>query len=149
MNCYTSSFIGLAMLGATFLTMTVGNETKQGLINTLSPELEDKYRNIVGERRFLYFQGLIIGILVVYFLQRKITFKNMYHRGVFTLAVVMPISAIYYFFMPKSDYMVGHLKTVEQNHAWMQVYKTMKMKYTIGFILGSLASIPIAYSFCK
>lgn len=149
MNCYTSSIIGIGMLGASFLTMTVGDNAKSGLINTLSPELADKYRDIVSERRNLYFQGLLIGLVLVYFLQKQISFKNMYHLAVFILAFVIPVSAIYYFWMPKSDYMVNHLKTVEQNKAWVDMYKTMKTRYTLGFILGSLAALPIAISFCK
>lgn len=149
MNCYTSSVIGLGMLCATFLTMSTSKEVNTGLVNTLSPELVDKYADISNERRTLYFQGLIIGIIVVYFLQKKIQFKNTYHHAVFILAVVIPISAFYYYWMPKSDYMVNHLKTVEQNKAWVDMYKSMKMKYTLGFIMGSIAAIPISYSFCK
>jgi hypothetical protein len=71
-----------------------------------------------------------------------------FHRISLFLAITIPISVIYYLLMPKSDWMLNHLKTPEQNKAWLEVYKTMKYRYLIGFILGSLSAIPIAYSLC-
>ncbi len=58
------------------------------------------------------------------------------------------VAITYYSMMPKSDYMVRHLKTEEQNNAWMDVYLTMKQRYMFGFALGAVASIPFAMSLC-
>jgi succinate dehydrogenase/fumarate reductase cytochrome b subunit len=55
---------------------------------------------------------------------------------------------VFYFLMPKSDYMLNHLKTEEQNKAWLEVYKTMKQRYFLGFLFGALAAVPFAHSFC-
>jgi len=40
------------------------------------------------------------------------------------------------------------LKTEEENKAWLSVYKTMKYRYLIGFVLGALAAIPFATALC-
>jgi hypothetical protein len=50
--------------------------------------------------------------------------------------------------MPKSDYMLNHLKTPEENRKWLQVYNTMKNRYYLGFLLGILAAIPLANVLC-
>jgi len=50
--------------------------------------------------------------------------------------------------MPKSDYMLNHLKTQEQNKAWLEVYKEMQQKYIKGFLLGCLSAIPISLILC-
>jgi hypothetical protein len=41
-----------------------------------------------------------------------------------------------------------HLKTQEENIAWLDVYNTMKYRYFIGFVLGGLAAIPLSLSVC-
>ena len=51
--------------------------------------------------------------------------------------------------MPKSDYMLNHLTTQEENKAWLEVYKQMQQKYLIGFILGSLSAIPLSLILCN
>ncbi len=50
--------------------------------------------------------------------------------------------------MPKTDYMLNHLKTPEEIKAWLEVYKTMKYKYLMGIIVGLMAAIPLTNSLC-
>lgn len=50
--------------------------------------------------------------------------------------------------MPKSDYILNHVTNNQESKAWLNTYLNMKNRYTMGFILGSLASVPLAYSFC-
>jgi Sec-independent protein secretion pathway component TatC len=58
------------------------------------------------------------------------------------------VSVVYYFLIPKSDYMLNYLKTEEEIKAWLEIYKYMKLKYFLGFLFGFLSAIPIAYSMC-
>lgn len=148
MNCYLSGIVGIGMLGATFATMTVSEEQHDVLRKVLSPELDFIYTNIVAERRNLYMQGLVLGLATSYASLRLVSTRNLFHRIAFVLAVTMSISAVYYSLMPKSDYMLNHLKTSEENKAWLSIYKTMKHRYFFGMVLGSLAAVPIAYAMC-
>jgi cytochrome bd-type quinol oxidase subunit 1 len=50
--------------------------------------------------------------------------------------------------MPKSDYMLRHLSTKEQQETWLDIYKTMKERYMIGFLLGVISSIPASFALC-
>lgn len=148
MNCTLSGIIGLGMLGATFATMSVTEEQHSILRKKLSDELDQIYDKIAIERRNLYFQGIILGLLIAYFSLNLFKTVNRFHRITFVLAISLPISVLYYFLMPKSDYMLNHLKTPEQNKAWLEIYKTMQMRYIVGFIFGTIAAVPIAYSMC-
>jgi hypothetical protein len=148
MSCYISGLIGIGMLGATYATMSVNQEQHNKLTRLFNSELDEKYNNIVVERRNQYFQGLILGLIVSYFSMNYFQPIKTFHRITLYLAITIPISVIFYFLMPKSDWMLNHLKTPEENKAWLDVYKTMKYRYLIGFILGSLSAIPIAYSLC-
>ena len=149
MNCYTSGIIGIGMLGATFATMVVQKDQKEKLKSVLSPELANIYENITKERRNLYFQGLLLGLLISYLCLRILPQSiNTFHRVSFVAAITVSISVIYYFLMPKSDYMLNHLKTHEENVAWLTIYQTMQKRYLVGFLIGSLSAIPIAYAMC-
>ena len=64
------------------------------------------------------------------------------------IAITLIVAIVYYSLMPKSDYMIRHLKTKEQVNAWMDVYLTMKHRHLAGFVIGILSSIPIAFALC-
>ena len=130
MNCYTSGIIGLGMLFATYSTSSISDDEKKKLLDIFPPELDKIYIKIANERANIYFQGLILG------------------KATFFLAVTLITSVLYYFIVPKSDYMLNHLQTQEQNKAWLDVYKKMQSRYLTGFILGALSAIPISYAVC-
>lgn len=148
MNCYVSGIFGVGLLGATYATMTVSEEQTNLLRKTFSPDLVDRYNAIVAERRSHYFQGVALGLLVSYFSLRLVRTTNMFHRIMFVAAVTLTITVVVYFLLPKSDYMLPHLKTEEEIKAWFDVYKLMKQRYFLGMLLGALAAVPIAHIMC-
>lgn len=148
MDCYLSAGLGLAMLGASVYTMSVPREQHDKLTNLFSEELTNRYEKIVKERTMHYIQGIAIGIIVSYMLLKNTTITNTYHRNTLFFAISLTVGVVYYMLMPKSDFMLTHLKTEEQKQAWIEVYKTMKNRYFFGFILGALASIPFSNVLC-
>ena len=148
MNCYVSGLFGLAMLGATFSTMSVSKDQYNQLTSLLSPKLAEKYHNIVNERRNHYVQGVVFGLLITYFILKNYQLSNEFHKMAFSVGITGMISVLYYFLMPKTDYMLRHLKSPEEIKAWLKIYKTMKTRYFLGFLFGLLSAIPIANSLC-
>lgn len=148
MNCYISGIIGIGLLTASFATMTISKDQTDYLKSILSEDIANKYTCIIEERRNLYFQGLFIGLILAFVLMRFVKLSNTFHRITFSLAIVIFTSIIYYQIMPKSDYMLNHLKTKEEIVAWLDVYKRMKYTHIYGFILGSIAAVPISYMLC-
>ncbi len=136
------------MLGASASTMSVTEEQHNMLRNTFSDELDVIYGNIVIERRNQYIQGLLLGALIAYFVLMTVKLNNRFHKISLFVLITFMTGVVYYFLMPKSDYMLNHLKTPEQNKAWLEVYKTMKQRYFLGFVFGALAAVPLAYAMC-
>jgi len=148
MNCYTSGILGLGMLFATYSTVSLSSHEEKKLLDIFPPELDKIYIKIANERANIYFQGLIFGLVASYLLLKSLKLTNSFHKATFFLAITLIISVLYYLLMPKSDYMLNHLQTQEQNKAWLEVYKNMQSRYITGFIIGALSAIPISYAVC-
>ena len=149
MNCLMSGLIGIGLLGASISTMLVTKEQTDQLRQVLSPELASKYDTIVKERTLHYIQGLLIGMIIAYFVLGFVMKNpNRFYRISAFFGITLFTTALYYLLMPKSDYMLNHLKGSKENKAWLSVYKTMKYRYLIGFVLGALAAIPFANALC-
>jgi uncharacterized protein YacL len=139
----------MAMIGGTYMTMTVSDEEHAKLKSTFSDDLDKVYTRIVMERRNIYIQGLLIGLfLSVVVIQTSKTKMRYGHRIFLAFAITLFTAMVYYMLTPKSDYMLNHLKSAEHNRAWLQMYRNMQNRYMFGIILGALASIPIAHSIC-
>ncbi len=148
MNCYTSGIIGLGMLFATYSTVSISDDEEKKLLDIFPPELDKIYIKIAKERANIYFQGLILGLVASYLLLSLVSLTTAFHKATFFLAVTLITSVFYYFIVPKSDYMLNHLQTPDQNKAWLEVYKNMQKRYITGFIIGALSAIPISYAVC-
>lgn len=148
MNCLLSGIVGIALLGGSVSTMTVSEEQHNMLRKLFSDELDEIYGKIVIERRNQYIQGLLLGALIASFVLMAVKINNRFHRMSLFVAIMFMTGVFYYSLMPKSDYMLNHLKTEEENKAWLEVYKTMKQRYFLGIVLGALAAVPLAYAMC-
>ena len=148
MNCVLSGVLGVAMLGASMSTMAVTEEQHNLLRKTFNDELDEIYGNIVIERRNHYVQGILLGSLLAFLITNMTKINNRFHRISLFILVTLMTAVVFYFLMPKSDYMLNHLKTEEQNKAWLEFYKTMKQRYFLGFVFGALAAVPLAYAMC-
>lgn len=148
MNCIFSGIVGLGLLGGSLMTMTVSKEEHLRLKATLSEELDLIYTNIAIERRNLYVQGLVLGLVLAALVCWKFKIGNKFHKVSLMTAITLFVAFSYYSLMPKSDYMLNHLKTEEQNKAWLSIYKTMKERYMMGIVGGALAAVPLSYAMC-
>lgn len=148
MNCYISGAIGLGLLVASISTMSCSKKETEDLKKVLSPELVQKFNAIQKERQNHYLQGLALGVILSFVMLRKLDANNFTKISLF-LTLTLTTCVVYYFLMPKSDYMLNHLRTEKEITEWLAVYKTMKKRYFTGFLLGILASIPIAMIFCR
>ena len=55
------------------------------------------------------------------------------------ISVTYITNYFYYLLMPKSDWMVIHLKTVEQRKEWLNIYKIMDWFNNMGFLVGLIS----------
>ena len=148
MNCYLSGIIGASLLAGSAMTLSVSEEQHDVMRKVLSPELDQVYEKIIIERRNQYIHGLILGIIVSFIFSYNFKISNRFLKITSFLAITLSVAVFYYTLMPKSDYMLNHLKSEEENKAWLQVYKTMKFRYFIGLLIGAVAVIPLANIMC-
>ncbi len=148
MSCIAAGAVGIGLLAASAFTMTTSDEEKHHIRTVLSAELAKKYDAIVIERRNLYFQGLILGMILAYGVLLTMKQARQFYKTSAFMAVSLMTAVVYYVLIPKSDYMLNHLKTEEQNKAWLKVYTTMRQRYFLGFLFGIIAGIPLSYALC-
>lgn len=148
MNCLVSSVVGAALLGGSFLTLTVTEEQHDRLRRRLDEKLATIYDAVAAERRNQYLQGLVLGVLVAFMVSRAIRPASRFYQVALYFAITLMVALFYYLLMPKTTYMLEHLNTREQNLAWLDIYKTMKMRYLVGLLLGAAAAVPLASALC-
>ena len=151
MNCFWSSVLGLGFVGAGFYTSLVPKEEVNKLRDMVSGEAAQAYEKISKERSTIYTSGLLFGALFALVVNNLIqtNFSNTFHKVTFNVLIILVFANLFYHFKPKSDYMLNYLKTPEENKAWLQVYKTMKSRYITGFLISSIAAVPLANSMCQ
>ncbi len=148
MDCYLSAILGLGLLGGSISTMTVNKDQHNTLKNVFSDDLAKKYDQIVTERRNHYLIGLVVGIILSIIIIKQTNTPNYFTRITLFLAITLGSAVLIYMILPKSDYMLNYLKTPEENQKWLEVYKTMKSRYYIGFILGIVGAVLLGSVYC-
>ena len=87
--------------------------------------------------------GIVVGIIIVFNSKVSHTFKICMF-----ITIALGINYLYYILAPKSTYMLEHLSSVEQNIAWMGIYKEMKLRSHIGAVMGILGYVLIGRGMC-
>jgi len=152
MNCVISGIVGIGLVGASIATSLTSKQSADKLKNILPKETAVAYQKIASERANLYIQGLLLGLVLSYFILTSnlgsVRTNNRFHTITLFFAITLIVTIIYYVLMPKSDKMSNYLKTPQEINAWNEVYTNMKTRYSLGFILGALAAIPLGNSLC-
>lgn len=151
MSCVTYCLLGAALLGSSILAMLTSKDA--GVFKKFTNLLDDDqlqiYKSIIRERATIYVQslllGLVLAILVVFNLKKL---GNTPKVCLFIL-IALGTNYLMYALYPKSTYMLEHLKSTEQNKAWLAIYKEMKMRCWLGLILGILGYLLLAKGVCK
>ena len=148
MDCLIYGMLGAGFLVSSLFTLSVSEEQHKILRDKFPDDLDKIYNKIVEERRNHYIQGIGLGLVLSYIIFNQVNNTNTFHKMALFFTITLSTAVFYYFLMPKSDYMLNHLKTPEENKAWLSVYKTMKQRYFVGFVLGALSSIPLSNALC-
>ena len=111
MNCYLYAISGLGLLGGSLATLTVSKEQHNILRNVFSDELDEKYNNIVIERRNHYLIGLLSGIVISTLIIKQLEIFNHFMKIMMFLTITLGVAVLCYMLLPKSDYMLNYLQT--------------------------------------
>lgn len=154
--CKTSCLISLVFI----ISMIITNlsldkfEVMKKFNQTLNDKQKKTYEDITNERRNIYYQGFILGLvlsIILLFILNKTLSLTVFNKTT-TLCIIGATSFLtnyfYYILTPKSDYMLLHLTDKNQISEWLNVYKTMQYVNHLGFALGIVGVVFLGNAFC-
>ena len=128
------------------------NRINEELVNSLTQQQKYTYAKIVNERKQLFVEGYVLGLIISLGVIMLNNNKKMMNNMT-TICTVVMISGFtnyfYYTLMPKSDYMLLHLHSNDQTKKWLEMYKHMKSRCHIGFIIGLIGAGFLGNGLCK
>tara|TARA_B100000963_G_C22374897_1_gene557553 strand:+ start:164 stop:634 length:471 start_codon:yes stop_codon:yes gene_type:complete len=155
MVCGVTCIIALVFLIANiYVIFSCSNnkKIKQNFLNVLNEEQKNTYENLINERKNIYYIGYALGIilsLIGYLVINKFTKMrfNKLSLVCFVGAITFVTNYLFYILYPKSDYMLLHLNDKKQITEWLNIYRTMQIKFHVGFVLGIIAVMIFCTSF--
>lgn len=154
MACRITCAISLVFIvGMIYMTNAMSyNDTMQKYEKQLPEKLQKIYKQIVTERRQIYYTGYVLGfILAILFILYNNIILN---KSLSTISMVCVSTAsaflvnyFYYILTPKTTHMLEHADTPEQTKAWLKMYRTMQYHYHMGLFIGLIAVGVFAYAF--
>lgn len=144
-------FVGAAFLGSSVLTMLASKNSGvfKKFNNMLTEDQKQIYKSIINERITIYIQSVLLGIVLALIVTFNL--KKTSHNSRVCLFIVIALGTNYlmYSLYPKSTYMLEHLNSSEQNKAWLEIYKEMKLRCKIGLVLGVVGYLILARGVCN
>ena len=150
MTCLNYCVLGSAFLGSSILTM-MSSKYSKNFVNfrkLLNKSQLDIYNVISKERMSIYIKGLILGILLAVLKTFNSSLKGTNKLCVFVV-IALGVNYLFYSLHPKSSYMLLHLTSQQQNEAWLNIYKEMKLRCKLGLLLGVAGYILLGNGLCK
>lgn len=149
-TCSIAAVFLLAMIY--FDISTLNSDVVKKYKESLPSDLQVIYDKIAKERLTIsmtgYVLGLILSIIIIFF---NTTVKRNLLGAKSLVCIVVTTSFLtnyfYYTLSPKSDWMLNHLKTPEQNKAWLEMYRKMIYNYHLGFVFGIISVGLLAFAF--
>ena len=120
-------------------------DKKDNFLETLNHKQKVKYKEIVYERLKIYIFGMIFGIFLgILYLY---TYSDDKFKVCKFIAIVMLTKLTFYYFYPKSDFMLYHLTEHEQISSWTDMYRNYKNAWRNSLIISIIAYILLSFSF--
>ena len=154
MRCAIFCLVGIVFVTAHLVMMFNADKIKQktSFYETLTPDLVNKYENIIKERRNISLTGYIVGLVLAFsylIYTKKIKKLNTYNSAFFTAGITLLVNYFYYIISDKSDVMIIHLDKEEQRIEWQKIYRSMQLKYHLGLLLGVIGAGLFGSSICS
>ena len=151
MSCVSYCLLGSALLGSSILTMMTSKQA--GVFKKFNNLLDDNqrqvYKSIIQERATIYVQSLILGLVLAVLVVFNLKKIGETPRVCLFILIALGTNYLMYSLYPKSTYMLEHLRSTEQNKAWLAIYKEMKLRCKIGLVLGALGYLILSRGICS
>ena len=119
--------------------------------NSLSPELRNKYAEIVKERSTIAYQGyglgIVLAVVLIWFLRNnKVKLSNTSNVCI-VVSVMFATNYFYYILSPKKQYMLNYLTNQDDVKRWLEMYRNMQYNYHMGLLFGIASAGVAAWAF--
>jgi len=144
-SCVISCIFIIGMIY--FYNATEKSEIVKQYKATLSPDLQKRYERITSERKWISYQGYMLGLLlsfVILYNRRKMNTTSLVCT---IMATCFLTNYFYYILSPKSDWMLKHTTNQDQDTAWLLMYREMSYNYHLGIVFGIIAVGMFAFAF--
>tara|TARA_B100000575_G_C22949358_1_gene549108 strand:+ start:221 stop:691 length:471 start_codon:yes stop_codon:yes gene_type:complete len=154
MQCAIFCLVGIVFVTAHLVMMFNADKInqKKSFYETLTPDLVNKYENIIKERRNISLIGYILGLVLAFsylIYTKNIKKLNTYNSAFFTAGITLLVNYFYYILSNKSDVMIIYLDKEEQRIEWQKIYRSMQLKYHLGLLLGVIGAGLFGSSICN
>ena len=133
-------YLSIAFLIATVFTIQVNPSIKNDLMKQLTKKEQLYYKDITKMRQSIYFQGLGLGFILSLLFIYINRIKNKSTILLYAISITFIVNYFYYILYPKDKYMISILDSKKENEAWLKIYRTMQVRYHVGFLLGLVAA---------
>ena len=151
MSCVSYCLLGAALLGSSILAMMTSKDAGvfKRFRNLLDEEQQNTYQRITRERATIYVQSLLLGVVLAIIVTFNLKSLEKRSRVCLFILIALGTNYLMYSLYPKSTYMLEHLRSTEQNKAWLAIYKEMKLRCTLGLVLGALGYLVLSRGICS
>jgi uncharacterized membrane protein YkgB len=149
-TCSIAAVFLLAMIY--FNISTLNSDVVKKYKESLPSDLQVVHDKIAKERLSISMSGYLLGLIfciIIIFYNTTLKRNRLGAKSLVCIVVTTSFLTNYFYYTlsPKSDWMLNHLKTPEQNKAWIEMYRTMKYNYHMGFIFGIISVGLLAFAF--
>lgn len=143
MHCLACGISFIFLFSMIYLTLMKNRNLLKDFANhvNVDPDLIKTYEAIVSERRTIYYQGFLIGLVLSVVALFSFPKMNTMYRICVSGAITLVVTYFYYILRPKSDYMVLHMEDKETREKWLEIYKHMQYHNHLGFLLGIIFTV--------
>ena len=161
MACFGYCFLGFILIGIMAAFALTAKDTtemkafKQALENEPTVQSGEKsksehYKDIIRERGLIYFQGMIIGLVLGIIFLTLLKGNNsipISQKICIFLVIALGINFLHYMAVPKSKYMLDLGLQPETTKKWNAMYKSMKGRQFVGALVGIMGYIVFSYGY--
>ena len=106
---------------------------------TLDQDQLKTFMEIKKDRMYIWLKSTILGIIMSV-LVHKFTLKGNNLSNTCTMVLVYFLTQyLVYSLHPKKRWMLNHLRSIDQNKAWLNMYNSMKYRWHFGLLFGLIS----------
>lgn len=136
MDCKFACFGSTAFALGSLFCMFKDSTPFINFFKTLDNDQQMLFLEVKKERFNIWIKstalGILVSFLVFYYLNKK---NNMANTCMIVFTYFLT-QYLVYSLHPKQNWMLNHLKSTEQNKAWLEMYTYMKNRWHTGIMLG-------------